>query len=338
MDLRGVFGLSLRSPRRLNLFHVLALIFVLTANLTFAQDKNPPKGTPTPTPEIPTDDRPIKVQTDLVTLTLTVHDNWNRYVSHLKQKHFKVFENDVEQEISFFSDVDSPASIGIIYDVSGSMGSNKIRRSRTALERFMLTSHPSDEYSLITFNNKVRLVADRTRDGRSVLDKLTLIETGGNTALYDAVYLGIDRVSRGAHNKRALLIISDGQDNSSRFSFPEVNRYLKEADVIIYSIGIFDGSDGSLAYQGEGFLKQLSHATGGEAFFPQLGDGSMDEIFERIALELRHQYSIGYIPKDFNQDGKWRRLKVKITPPRGMPPLRVRARNGYYATPVVTDK
>jgi Ca-activated chloride channel family protein len=340
MDLRGIFQLSFRTRHWIHLRRatLLAVLFVLAVGLAPAQDKPPPKATPTP--EITTtdpDDTPLKVQTDLVTLTLTVHDKWGRYVSNLAKKHFSVFEDGVEQDISFFSDVDSPASIGIIYDISGSMGSGKITRSRRALERFMLTSHPSDEYSLITFNDKVRLLADRTRDNNAVLDKLTLVKPGGNTAFYDGVYLGVDRVMRGSHAKRALLVISDGQDNNSRYSFGEMRRFLKEADVIIYAIGISDGR-GSLDYAGEGFLKQLAEATGGRAFFPGITDGSFDEICERIALELRHQYSIGYIPKDFRQDGKWRRLKVKVAPPRGMPRLSVRAREGYFATPLVPNK
>ena len=331
----NTFPFSLRT--RLYCFPAAILIGVLFVALTSAQNSSTGKGTPTPTPTPPPtitdrDEAPLKVQTDLVTLTLTVHDDWGRYVSGLTKKHFSVFENGVEQEMSFFSDADAPASIGIVYDISGSMGSGKILRSRQALERFMLTSHPSDEYSLITFNDKVRLLADRTRDNNEVLDKLSLFKPGGNTAFYDGVYLGVDRVMRGSHAKRALLVISDGQDNSSRYSFREMRRLLKEADVIIYAIGISDGG-GGLDDAGQGFLKQLSEATGGRAFFPG-GDGSFDEICERIALELRHQYSIGYVPTDFRLDGKWRSLKVKIAPPRGMPRLSVRARKGYYATPV----
>ncbi len=337
MDFRDTFPLSLRT--RLIVFPASILIGVLLIGLSTAQDSSSVQGIPAPTPPVTItdpDDAPLKVQTDLVTLTLTVHDKWGRYVSNLTKKHFSVFEDGVEQEISFFSDADAPASIGIVYDISGSMGSGKILRSRTALERFMLTSHPSDEYSLITFNDKVRLLADRTRDHNVVLDKLSFVKPGGSTAFYDGVYLGVDRVMRGSHAKRAVLVISDGQDNNSRYSFGEMRRFLKEADVIIYAIGISDG--GGLDYAGEGFLKQLSEATGGRAFFPGLKDGSFDEICERIALELRHQYSIGYVPKDFRQDGKWRRLKVKVAPPRGMPRLSVRARKGYYATPALPGR
>ncbi|MEQ1603961.1 MAG: VWA domain-containing protein [Pyrinomonadaceae bacterium] len=335
MVLRDIFQLLVRTLHRLYLCHLAILIgvpFVLAVGITSAQP--PTKPAPTPPTTTDPDDAPLKIQTDLVTLTLTVQDTWGRVVSSLAKKHFSVFEDGVEQEISFFEDVDAPASIGIIYDVSGSMGGGKIGRSRRALERFMLTSHPSDEFSLITFSDKVQLLADRTRDINAVLDKLTLVKPGGNTAFYDGVYLGADRVMRGSHNKKALLIISDGVDNNSRYTFNEMRRFLKESDVIIYGIGIYGNGDGG----GEGALTRLAESTGGRAFYPGLTDGSFDEICERIALELRHQYSIGYVPKDFHQDGKWRRLKVKVNPPRGMPRLAVRAREGYFATPLIPNK
>ncbi len=337
MDLRDIFQLSFRTPRRSHLCRLtalLAVLFVLTADSVSSQDRSKPTPAPTPPTITDPDDAPLRVQTDLVTLTLTVQDTWGRVVSNLTKKHFSVFEDGVEQEISFFEDVDAPASIGIIYDVSGSMGGGKIQRSRRALERFMLTSHPSDEFSLITFSDKVQLLADRTRDINAVLDKLTLVKPGGNTAFYDGVYLGTDRVMRGSHNKKALLIISDGMDNNSRYTFNEMRRFLKESDVIIYGIGIYGNGDGG----GEGALTRLAESTGGRAFFPGLTDGSFDEICERIALELRHQYSIGYVPKDFRQDGRWRKLKVKVAPPRGMPRLSVRAREGYFATPIIPSK
>jgi Ca-activated chloride channel family protein len=214
------------------------------------------------------------------------------------------------------------------------MSGEKIARARTALSRFIMTSHPSDEYFLIAFNSRAQLLLDRTRDGEAVLQKLTLVQPKNNTALYDAVYLGIERVTRGSHQKRALLIISDGQDNASRYNFGEVRRLMKESDVVTYAVGILDRGDASSVYgiQGQAFLDEITSVTGGKSFYPQT-DVEMDEIFERIALELRHQYSIGYTPKDFQPDGKWRKIKVKVKPPRGFPRLTVRGRDGYYATP-----
>lgn len=291
--------------------------------------------TPTPTPEVlDDDDTPVRVKTDLVTLTLTVTDPYGRYVSGLGKNAFTISDNGVEQEITFFSDSDTPVSVGIIFDVSGSMSGQKIAKARKALERFITSSHPMDEYFLIAFNSRAQLLMDRTRDGEAVLSKLTLVKPKNNTALYDAVYLGIERVTRGSHQKRALMIISDGQDNASRYNFGEVRRLMKESDVVTYAVGIMDGGDatGSLGMQGQAFLDELTSVTGGKSFYPQT-DVEMDEIFERIALELRHQYSIGYTPKDFQPNGKWRKVKVKVKPPRGMPRLTVRGREGYYATP-----
>ncbi|MGH9818962.1 MAG: VWA domain-containing protein, partial [Pyrinomonadaceae bacterium] len=218
--------------------------------------------------------------------------------------------------------------------VSGSMAGDKIQKARKALEKFIATSHPMDEYFLIAFNSRAQLLLDRTRDGEAVLRQLTLVQPKENTALYDAVYLGVDKVTRGAHQKRALIIISDGQDNASRYNFTEVRRLMKESDVVTYAVGIIDASDSSsmLGMQGQAFLDELTSVSGGKSFYPQ-SDVEMDEIFERIALELRHQYSIGYTPKDFQPDGKWRKIKVKVKPPRGLPRLTVRSRDGYYATP-----
>jgi Ca-activated chloride channel family protein len=277
---------------------------------------------------------PVRIKTDLVTLTLTVTDLYGRYVSGLSKSAFTVLDGNQEQEITFFSDSDAPVSLGVLFDVSGSMGGEKIQKARKALSRFINSSHPNDEYFLIAFNSRAQLLLDRTRDGDAVLQKLTLVNPRQNTALYDAVYLGIERVTRGSHQKRALLIISDGQDNSSRYNFGEVRRLMKESDVVTYAVGIIDGSDASsqIGMQGQAFLDELTSVTGGKSFYPA-SDIEMDEIFERIALELRHQYSIGYTPKDFNPDGKWRKVKVKVKPPRGLPRLTVRSREGYYATP-----
>ena len=317
--------------RSIILERTVALVSILFLSSLFALAQ-----VATPTPQTIEDDKggPVKVKTDLVTLTLTVTDLYGRYVSGLGKSAFTILDNNQEQEISFFSDSDAPVSVGILFDISGSMSGDKIAKARKALSRFIVTSHPNDEYFLIAFNSRAQLLLDRSRDGEAVLRKLTLVEPKSNTALYDAVYLGIEKVTRGTHQKRAMLIISDGQDNASRYNFGEVRRLMKESDVVTYSVGIMDGRDASssMGMQGQAFLDEISSVTGGKAFYPQ-SDVELDEIFERIALELRHQYSIGYTPKDFDPNGKWRKVKVKVKPPRGLPRLTVRAREGYYATP-----
>jgi len=300
------------------------------------QDK-PAAAAPSPTPKklgSELDDRSLITNTDLISLTVTVTDTYGRYVSGLSKGAFAVFDNKQQQEITFFSDDDSPVSVGVIFDVSGSMSGDKVKRARDALSKFIQTSHDSDEYFLIAFNSRAQLLLDRTRDGDSILNKLTFVETKSQTALYDACYLGVEKVQRGAHPKRALLLISDGQDNDSRYTFNELRKLLKESDVTLYAIGILSGSDAgsSMGMEGQGILDELSGVSGGKAFFPRSA-AEMDDIFEQIALELRHQYSIGYNkPEAFATDGKWHRVKVKVTPPRGLPRLFVRSKEGYYAT------
>ena len=160
------------------------------------QQQQTPSPAPSKTPE-GREAGPVEIaNTDLVTLTVTVTDNYGRYVSGLDKKAFKVFEDKEEQEIQYFSDDDAPVSVGVIFDVSGSMSGDKIRKAREALSRFIETSHDSDEYFLIAFNSRAQLLLDKTRDGDAVLNKLTFVETKSNTALYDACYLGVEKVSR----------------------------------------------------------------------------------------------------------------------------------------------
>jgi Ca-activated chloride channel family protein len=323
---------------------VLLIGATLVSLLTTANAQEKPEQKPTPTaspitspsqPRLGTElDGPVITNTDLITFTVTVTDTYGRYVSGLNKNAFTVLDEKQPQDITFFSDDDAPVSVGVIFDVSGSMSGDKIKRAREALSKFIQTSHDSDEYFLIAFNTRAQLLLDKNRDGNAVLDKLTFVESHGQTALYDAVYLGVEKVQRGTHPKRALLVISDGQDNSSRYTFNNLRRLLKESDVTVYGIGILSGSDAgsSLGMEGQGILDELSGVSGGKAFFPRSGV-EMDDIFEQIALELRHQYSIGYKPPNFTQDGKWRKIKVKVTPPRGLPRLFVRSKEGYYALP-----
>ena len=273
---------------------------------------------------------PIVTNTDLISFNVTVTDIYGRFVSGLGKTAFTIFDEKSQQEISFFSDEDAPVSVGILFDVSGSMSGDKVRRARDALSHFVQTSHDRDEYFLIGFNSRAQLLMDRTRDGNAVLDKLTFVQTKNNTALYDACYLGVERVQRGTHPKRALLLISDGQDNNSRYTFNELRRVLKESDVVLYAIGILGGSDmgSALGMEGQSILDELAGVSGGKAFYPNSA-AEMDDIFEQIALELRHQYSIGYRPSKL--DGKWHKIKVNVHPPRGLPRLFPRYKEGYYA-------
>jgi Ca-activated chloride channel family protein len=321
----------------------LVILFVVSNSLSpaLSQEKTPQKppseATPAkaePTPPGQLIEGPVITNTDLITFTVTVTDTYGRFVSGLNKNAFTVSDDKKQQEITFFSDDDAPVSVGVIFDVSGSMSGDKVRRARDALSKFVQTSHNSDEYFLIGFNSRAQLLLDKTRNGDAVLDKMTFVQTRGNTALYDACYLGVEKVQRGSHPKRALLLISDGQDNNSRYTFNELRRLLKESDVVLYGVGILGGGDAgsALGMEGQGILDELSSVSGGKAFFPR-SPAEMDDIFEQIALELRHQYSIGYKPTNFSNDGKWHKVKVRVAPPRGLPRLFVRTKEGYYAIP-----
>ncbi|MGH9880771.1 MAG: VWA domain-containing protein [Pyrinomonadaceae bacterium] len=276
-------------------------------------------------------DEPVMINTDLISLNVSVTDSYGRAVTGLDRSAFTIFDDKVPQTISFFSDEDRPASIAVIFDTSGSMSGGKIARAKQALAHFIQTGHDRDEYFLIDFDSQARLLLDGTRDGDALFRKLTYVQPHGNTALYDAVYLGIERVMRGAYPKRAILLISDGEDNDSQYTFNELRRSLRESDATIYAIGVVENflpRKGGL--NGRETLEELASVSGGKAFFPSSAS-EMIEAFERIGLELRHLYSIGYRPSNFAINGNWHRLKVKVEPPLGFPRLFVRSREGYYA-------
>lgn len=306
---------------------LFALILFLSAPQTSLAQQKFKAGAFAPPGADKENDNRITISTELVSLTVTVTDKQGRYVTGLDRGDFAIYEDDVRQEISFFSDLDAPASVGVVFDVSSSMRGEKIIRARDALARFIRTSHPEDEYSLISFNGSARLLLDRTRDSEAMLAQFGHVNPQGNTALYDAVAFGLDAVADGRYAKRALIVVSDGEDNHSRSTFGQVKRKLQESGVTIYTILIGPLPPRSNAGM---IMDQLASSSGGKSFFP--GDSeAMNEAFERIALELRHQYSIGYVSTNIARGGEWRRLKVTVAPPAGSPRLVVRSRKGYYA-------
>jgi len=297
----------------------------VTAQAPNLQTAAPAPQTATP----PANDDALRLNRDVVTISVTVSDPYGRFVTGLDKTHFEIFDDKIKQDISFFSDDDAPITLGIVYDVSGSMES-KVSRSLHALRRFVETSHNDDEYFLVGFNQRAQLLRDFTTSGESVVNSLTLVQTDGRTALYDAAYIGVEKARQGRHQKKALLIISDGQDNNSRYTFSELRDLVREADVQLYAIGIVDlVHDSELGAYGESVLEELSRSTGGRAFFPSSEEELVD-VCTQIALELRHQYSIGYYPTAEIRDGRWHKLKVKVDPPPGLPRLAVRAKEGYF--------
>ena len=206
------------------------------------------------------------------------------------------------------------------------MTDEKIMRAREALRHFIQTSHEEDEYFLIGFNERPQLLLEGVRGSEAMLARISGIEPQGNTALYDAIAFGLEQVKRSRLNKRALIVISDGEDNHSRLDSGDVKRMLREADLTVYTILI-----GPLRPRSNGgaVMDGLAFATGGKSYFPGNAE-KMIEAFEQVALELRRQYSIGYTPSNFVADGKWRRIEVKVTPPPGFQRLVARSRKGYY--------
>ncbi len=276
------------------------------------------------------DDR-IIIPTNLVSVTVSVTDAYGRFVTGLRQDDFEVFDNKVKQQIAHFSDADAPITLGIVYDVSGSM-KERITRSVRALRRFIETSHEDDDFFLIGFNDRAKLVQDFTTSGERVMGHLMFVQPKGNTALYDAAYLAVEKVAQGRHNKRALLIISDGQDNSSRYTYKELRNRVKEADVQVYAIGITDPASDSLSGFGRSLLEEMTRMTGGRAFFPSAyNEPELVEICTRIALELRHQYSIGFYPSNVESDSKWHKVQIKVNPPKGLGRLSLSYKDGYQS-------
>ena len=272
----------------------------------------------------------IRMNVDMVLVPVTITDPLNRLVTGLEKDDFQVYENNGEQRIVSFASEDAPVSIGIIFDLSGSMTS-KLVRAREAILQFIKTANPQDEFFVIGFNDRPELIEDFTNSVEDIQARLATVHAGHRTALLDAIYYGIAKMSDAHHERKALLVVSDGGDNRSRYTEGEVRAQVREADVEIYSIGIFDPYAPTPEERtGPQLLDDVSSSTGGRLFRVDDVD-EMSDIAEKISTELRNQYVIGYKPKDVSRDGKWRKVKVKVNPPPGLPPLTVYARTGYYA-------
>jgi Ca-activated chloride channel family protein len=276
---------------------------------------------------------PIQVDVNLVVVNITVTDPYDRIVTGLEQGNFQVFDEKVEQQIVAFSTEDAPISVGLIFDSSGSMGS-KIQKSKEAALQFFKTSNPQDEFLLINFSDRPNLISAFTAKFENVQDRLLFVKSSGRTALLDAIYLGLSEARKATTSRKALLAISDGGDNNSRYTENDVKRAVREADVQIYAVGIFEPlslrTRTPEEARGPSLLAELAEVSGGRMFSVE-DVNELPDIAEKISIELRNQYVIGYKPSNLVRDGRWRRIRVKLNPPRGLPPLQVYARTGYYA-------
>ncbi len=301
------------------------------ADVHIAPRKGPePVKAPDIDPSLKTHTKPYKVDVDLVLVPVTITDPMNRLVTGLEKDNFEVFEGKESQQIRHFSNEDAPISLGVIFDVSGSM-SDKIEKAREAVVEFFKTANTDDEFFIITFSEKPELLSDFTKSIEDIQGKLVYAVPKGRTALLDAVYFGMSKMRQARHQKKALLIISDGGDNHSRYTENEIKSMVKEADVQIYAIGIFDLSFKTPEEAGgPQLLSEITDVTGGRTFTID-NPNELADTATKIGIELRNQYVLGYRPKNPAKDGKWRKIKVKLLPPKGLPPLHVYAKTGYYA-------
>ncbi len=276
---------------------------------------------------------PLRVSVDMVVVNVTVTDPYDRIVTGLDQSNFEIFDEKVPQKIVSFSTEDAPISVGLIFDSSGSM-SDKIQKSKEAALQFFKTSNPQDEFLLINFNESPNLISGFTSKFENLQERLLFVKSGGKTALLDAIYLGMAEMKKASTHRKALLVISDGGDNHSRYTENDVKKAVKESDVEIYAVGVFEplSSRNRTPEEaaGPGLLSELAEISGGRLFSVEDAN-ELPDIAEKISIELRNQYVIGYKPSNLVRDGRWRRIKVKLDPPRGLPPLQVYARTGYYA-------
>jgi len=291
------------------------------------QVKIEPRPRPAPKEE-PSRGANIRVDTTLILVPVSVNDPLNRPVSGLERENFRVFEDKVEQKIVQFAMDDEPVAVGLVFDTSGSMG-NKLQRSRMAAREFFHISNPEDEFFLVEFDSSPRLVVPLTADTGTIEDHLAFSRSRGSTALLDAIFLGLHEMRRSKKNKKALLIISDGGDNHSRYTEKEVNSVVKESDVLIYSIGVFGGGGTPEEAGGPALLSKVSEQTGGRLF--EANAAELPDIAKKIGIELRNRYILGYSPQNQARDGKYHRIEVKMVPPRGLPKLNAHWRLGYNA-------
>jgi Ca-activated chloride channel family protein len=265
----------------------------------------------------------LKVDVPVVLVNATVSDLRGRLVAGLERQHFRLWEDEVEQEIQYFSLEDLPLSVGLVFDATGSMA-DKLSAARDAAIAFLKTSNPRDEYFLIEFSDQPKLVQDFTTDISRLQRHIFSTSARGLTPLFDAVHLGLEKIKGATNTRKALLIITDGEDNHSHYSFADIREFVREQDAQIYAIGLVNSLEGRMV------IGDLVETSGGRAFFPN-SVTQLEDICTRIAIELRNQYLLGYRSTDELKDGKWRRIHVEINPPKGLPPLAVRARSGYYA-------
>jgi Ca-activated chloride channel homolog len=276
----------------------------------------------------------LRVDTSLVLVPVHVTNPLGFSVTDLNKSNFQLFEDNVEQTITHFAKDDAPLSIGLVFDASASMH-NKLHKSSEAAAAFFKTANREDEFFLVEFNERPRLAIPFTFDSDQLYNHIVHTKTTGRTSLLDAIHMAILQMKKAANSRKAIVIVSDGGDNCSRFSVGQIRNALVESDVQVYAMGIFDILDSPKKrpkeeVNGPGLLSELAELSGGRHYpIDDLND--LPQISERIGLELRNQYVLGYSPANLERDGKYRKIQLMLAPPAGMPTLRTQYRRGYYA-------
>ena len=270
----------------------------------------------------------LRVDLNMVLVPVTVCDPMNRPVTGLERDAFHIFDDNVEQTLTAFAQEDAPVAVGLGFDTSGSMG-GKLRLSRQAAAAFFQTANPEDEFFLVEFSDRPKLVVPLTGNTQEVQDHLTFSQSKGRTALLDAVMLALHELKKSTIARKALLIISDGGDNCSRYTETELKNMVRESDVMIYAIGIYGGGTTPEEMSGPQLLTEVAEQSGGRQLPAEGPD--IPDIAAKIGVELRNRYMLGYSPTAPHRDGRYHPVQVKIVPPRGLPALRAFWRRGYYA-------
>jgi VWFA-related protein len=269
----------------------------------------------------------LRIDTTLVLVPVEVNDMLGRPVSGLEKQHFHVFDEKAEQKIISFAMDDDPISVCLVFDVSGSMGAD-LPQMRQAASRFFKTANDGDEFCLVELANQAEVAVPLTQNAEAVDYKLMFTKAAGETAFLDGVYLALNEVKKSRNLRRALIIISDGGENHSRYTPGEVRNSIVESDVLIYAIGTFGNGMGS-NYGDQVLLRKLTEQTGGR-MFPAVGRLSLGDFADKIVIDLRNRYVLGYAPTDAARDGRYHHIAVKLDPPRGLPKLQAHWRTGYY--------
>lgn len=269
----------------------------------------------------------LRVDTNLVLVPVSVNDEWNHPVTGLEKENFRVYDDRMEQEITTFSTEDEPIALGFIFDTSGSMRGS-MPAGRRAAAQFLNLANPEDEFFLVEFDSAPRLTIPMTSDTGPISTEVLTAKPGGSTALIDALYMAIHEIKKSMRPKRALVLISDGGENHSRYTPQEVKEVVRESDVLIYTVAVGGGFDAESRF-GLGLMDRIAEMTGAHMYSATGAD--LADIALKISIELRNRYVLGYAASSQIRDGRYHRLEVKLVPPRGLPKLRAHWRTGYYA-------